>query len=134
MKSDGEASILAVKEAVMKYHGGKMMPEMPAKKEKPEDGLIEEAGKTIREYFCAFISQVEEGIGHTLATGCNLHLWAVRWAAICYSRCAVGKDGRAAYERLRGRTCRSVVVPFGEKVWYKRLRVGVERKYYKDSG
>ena len=28
---DGEPSILALKEAVMKYHGGKMIPEMPAK-------------------------------------------------------------------------------------------------------
>ena len=121
MKSDGEASILAVKEAVMKYHGGKMMPEMLAKGETPENGFIEEGGKTIRKYFCAFISQAEEGMGETLTTGCNLHLWAVRWAAICYSRYAVGKDGRTAYERLRGRTSRSVVVPFGEKVWCRDL-------------
>ena len=54
----------------------------------------------------------------------NLHLWAVRWAAICYSRYAVGKDGRTAYERLRGRTCKAVVVPMGEKVWYKKIRIG----------
>ena len=50
--------------------------------------------------------------------------WIVRWAAICYSRYAVGKDGRISHERLRGRTCRVVVVPMTEKVWYKTLRGG----------
>ena len=52
----------------------------------------------------------------------------MRWAAICYSMHAVGRDGRTAYERLRGRTCKAVVVPMGEKVWYRRLRAGVERQ------
>ena len=31
MKSDGEASILVVKEAVMKYHGGNSYPKCPQK-------------------------------------------------------------------------------------------------------
>lgn len=47
---------------------------------------------------------------------------------ICYSRYAVGKDGRIAYERLRGKACRAVVVPMGEKVWYKKIRLGTESK------
>ena len=47
---------------------------------------------------------------------------------MCYSRYAVGKDGRAAYERLRERTCKAVVVPIGENVWCNKRRVGVERK------
>ena len=72
---------------------------MPAKEAKPEHGLIAEAGKTIREYFCVFTSQVEEGIGEALPTGCNFDLLVVRWAAICYSRYVVGKDGRTAYEK-----------------------------------
>lgn len=40
--------MLAVRNAVMKYHGGIMIPEGPAKGEKAENGLIEEACKTIR--------------------------------------------------------------------------------------
>lgn len=128
MKSDGERSLLVVKEGVMKYHGGIMIPEVPAKGEKAEKGLIEEAGKTLREYICTFISKIEEGVGQELPIGCNLHLWVVRWAAIGYSRYAGGKDGRTAYERLRGRAYKSVVAPRGEKVWYKELRGSIERK------
>ena len=92
---------------------------MLAKGEKAKNGLIEKAANTVREYICTFISHIEEGVGEELSTGCNLHLWIVRWAAICYSRYAVGKDGRTAYERLRGRTCKSVVVPIGEKIWHR---------------
>ena len=98
MKSDGEPSILTLKEAVMKYHGGMMIPEVPAKVEKTENGLIEEAGETVREYICTCISQVEEGVGKELPTGCYLNLCVVRWAAMCCSKYAVGKDGRTAYE------------------------------------
>ena len=126
MKPDGEPPMVALGDAVMKYHGGLFIPDRPAKGVKAENGLIEEAGKTIREYVCTFTSQIEKGIGQQLPLDSCLDLWVVRWVAICYSRYAVGKDGRTAYERLRGRTCRSVVVPMGEKVWYKKLRTGTE--------
>ena len=115
--SDGEPAIIAVRDAVMKYHGGIMIPEKLAKGEKTENGFIEEAGKTVREYVCTFLSQIEEGTYEKLPLESNLHLWIVRWAAMCYSMYAVGKDGRTAYERLRG-----------EEVWYTRIRLGVERK------
>ena len=86
--------------------------------------MVKEAGKTIREYACAFISQIEECIREELEAGLPISLWVIRWAAVCYSRYAVGRDGRTTYERLGGRTCKAIVVPMREKVWYKRLRAG----------
>ena len=115
IKSDGEPALMAVRNAIVKYHGGIAIPEGHAKGEKAENGLIEEAGKTVRGFVCAFISQIEYGIDDRLELDLDIIPWIVRWAAICYSRYAVGKDGRTAYERLRGRTCRAVVVPMGEK-------------------
>ena len=53
-----------------------------------------------------------------------IFLSVIMWAAICYSRYAAGRDVRTGYERLRGRVCKAIVVPMGEKVWYKRLRAG----------
>ena len=52
LKSDGEPALLAVRSALMRYHGGIVIPENPAKGEKAENGLIEEAGKTVREFVC----------------------------------------------------------------------------------
>ena len=45
--SDGEPAPLAVRSAVMKYHGGLVIPESPAKGEKAGNGLIEEAGNIV---------------------------------------------------------------------------------------
>ena len=45
--------------------------------------------------------------------------WAVRWAAMLVTRYLVGKDGRTAQERKRGRPCKSPLAEFGETVWYK---------------
>ena len=59
IKADGEPALLAVRNAIMEYHGGIVLPEGPAKGEKAETGLIEEAGKTVREFVCTFISQIE---------------------------------------------------------------------------
>jgi len=56
IKTDGEPALLAVRNAVIKYHGGVIVPEAPAKGEKAENGLIEEAGKTVREYVCTVLS------------------------------------------------------------------------------
>ena len=105
-----------------------MIPKGPAKGETTENGLIEEAGKTVREFVCTFISQIEYGIDDRLELDLDIIPWIVRWAAICYLRYAVGKGGRPVYERLRRRTCRAVAVPMGEKVWHKQLGNGGSQK------
>ena len=64
----------------------------------------------------ALLSQIEDGIEDKVPLDANIMPWIFTWAAICYSMYAVGKDGRVAYERLRGITCRAVVVLMGEGV------------------
>ena len=78
MKRDSEPAIIAVRNAVMRYHGGIMVPEAPAKGEKAENGLIEEAGKTIREYTCTFLSQMEDGIDDRIPLDADIIPWIVR--------------------------------------------------------
>ena len=48
--------------------------------------------------------------------------WLLRWAAMVCSRYKVGVDGKTPYERLKGRRCNLVAIPFGEQVWYKQLK------------
>ena len=67
--------------------------------------------------------KIREGIVEELKAGSPVFLWVIRRATICYSRYAVGRDGRTGYERLSGRACIAIVVPMG-KEWYKRLRAG----------
>ena len=62
---------------------------------------------------------VESNIRRKLASKEPIMLWLVRWAAMVASRYLVGKDGRTAYVRKRGRMCKMPLAIFGEKVWYR---------------
>ena len=64
---------------------------------------------------------IETNIRSKLDLRENIVHWMIRWAAMVASRYLVGKDGRAAYERQRGRRCRMPIAIFGEKIFYKAL-------------
>eukprot|EP00973_Karenia_brevis_P064143 8913014-Karenia_brevis.AAC.1 len=71
--------------------------------------------------------QIEENAKMTVEGGDTITMWMIRWAAMMISRFSVGRDGRTAYERRKGRKCPIPVVPFGELVWYKEIRRQKER-------
>ncbi len=50
-------------------------------------------------------SQLEDGIGESLEIQSEVVQWLVRWSAMVPSRFLVGKGGKTAYERRRGRKC-----------------------------
>ena len=133
MKSDGEPAIVAVREAVAKYHGGKVTPEQPPRGESQSNGKVEETGKTIREMVKVFKDQIEEKANMELKAEDSIMQWIVRWAAMAYSRFKVGEDGKTAWERQKGRKCRIEVVPIGESVWYKMLKESGEKKAMLES-
>ena len=59
MKSDNEYAIKAVRDAVGKLLGGRVIPENPPKGESQSNGRIEEAGKTIRGFVRVMKSQID---------------------------------------------------------------------------
>jgi len=128
LKCDAENAIVVVRDAVAKYHGGRVVPEGPAKNESQSNGKVEEAGKTVREFTRVLKEQLEHEAEMTIKPGDVITLWMVRWAAMLVSRYMVGKDGLTAYERRRGRKCKVPVAKFAEKVWYKKMRDSKERK------
>ena len=130
-KSDGEHSITSVISALAKYHGGRMVPEKSAKGESQSNGRAEEAGKTVRGFARVLKFQLEAKAGVKLDELEEVSLWMIRWAAMMASRYLVGKDGKTAHERRRGRKCRIGTVPFGEAVMYKELNK--ERKSSMDT-
>ena len=128
LKCDTENSIIVVRDGLAKYHGGRIVPESPAKNESQSNGVVEEAGKTVREFTRVLKDQLESEANVKVKAGDVITLWMVRWAAMMVSRFLVGIDGRTAHERRRGRKCNIPVVRFGELVWYKRMRESKERK------
>ena len=99
LKSDGEPAIVAVRERLSRYHGGKITPEQPTKGESSSNGKVEEAGKTTRSLVKVFKDMIEDKTGQEIESDCVVMLWLVRWAAMLYSRFKIGTDGKTSYER-----------------------------------
>ena len=121
LKSDSEAAIVAVREALARRHGGRVVPERPPPGEKQSNGVIEEAGRTVRCMAVTLKDALETKVKVKIQPGDVITEWIFRWAAMLCSRYLVGTDGRTAYERRRGRRCKVPVVSFGELVHFKEL-------------
>ena len=128
MKSDGEPAVQALRDAVGRFHGGRVVPESPAKGESQSNGAVEGAGSTVREFARVIKDVSEDKANISLDSWDIITQWIVRWAAMSVSRYMVGKDGRTAYERRRGRRCNVPSVPLGEIVSHKQIREHKEAK------
>ena len=128
MKSDNENAIKSLRDAVGRLLGGRVIPENPPKGESQSNGRIEESGKTIRGFVKVMKSQIEDKADITIEGKDIITQWMIRWAAMLPSRFLVGKDGKTAYERRRGRRCDVPTEILGEKVWYKELKTKTEHR------
>ena len=120
LKSDNETPIVAVRDALARYHGGKVVIDKPPKYESQSNGVVGEAGKTVRELTLIFKDVIEKRASIEIDGSMAIAPWIVRWAAMNISRFQVGTDGMTAYERRRGRKCRVPTACLGEKVWCKK--------------
>ena len=82
----------------------------------------------MREFVRVFKDHLEAKIRAKIQGKDPIMLWAIRWAAMVTSRYLVGKDGRTAQERKRGRRCKMPLASFGEVVWYRpieNIKIGI---------
>ena len=80
-----------------------------------------------------FKDMIESKIGEEIQSDWVIMLWLVRWVAMMYSRFKLGQDGKTSYERQKGRKCKQEVIPFAEKVLYKKLKDTGARKQVLES-
>ena len=80
-----------------------------------------------------FNDMIESKMGEEIQSDWVIMLWFVRWGAMLYSRFKLGQDGKTSYERQKGRKCKQEVIPFAEKVLYKKLKDTGARKQVLES-
>ena len=116
IKTDGEASIVALRNALARYHGGAVTPEVPPTGESQAHGSAEDNGRRMRNLIKVYLDQLEDRAKIKLQSTDPILLWLIRWVAMAYSRFKAGADGKTPYERQKGRKCLLEVVPFGELI------------------
>ena len=121
--SDGEASIKAVKDAMIAIREPETIPEETPVGEH-DANLAEGMVRRVREQARTIISQLESGAGGKVRKDADIMQWAIRWAANLITNYQVGEDGKTAFERIKCRKCRSPLAQFGERVMYMQLNDG----------
>ena len=75
LKSDGESSIMALRDQLARMHGGQTMVETSAKEEHQSNGIAEESVRIVRGMTLTLKSQLEQNTGKRLQSDhCITHV------------------------------------------------------------
>ena len=75
MKSDGEPAVTALRDTVGRFHGGRVVPEFPAKGESQLVGAVEGAGSTVREFARVIKDVIEDKADTVSESGDMITQW-----------------------------------------------------------
>ena len=118
LKSDGEASVVALKRSIALRRTAETMPIESPVRESKSNGAIERDIRTWQGQFRTLKNRLEDNLknvemGHPLAG------WLVMWASELIGKFTVRPNGRTAYEDITGHKCKHPVVMFAETIHFK---------------
>ena len=118
LKCDGEHAIRDLVKQVKDSWSGSVMLEFPSTGDKRSNGMVERANQSVEDQVRVMKSALERRIRKEIPTKVAIVTWMIRQAGILLSRFEISKDGRTAYERLRGKRSNRETLEFGEKVHF----------------
>ena len=122
LKSDQESSVKSVIDAVIRARRDTpTMPEYSPVRSSGSNGVIERRIKEVQGQLRAMKSALDARVGVDIRGTSNILPWMVEYASVLINRYLVGKDGKTAYERLRGKKSKMVGFEFGESVHFRRI-------------
>ena len=121
LKSDQEPSILEVKAEVARQYPGEVAPEESPVKDHESNGRIENAIKEVQGLTRTLKDQLEGNAQVKLSMDNAIMLWMLIHAGNILTCFKVQRDGRTAFQRLRGRKATSYMAQFGEKVLFQKV-------------
>ena len=124
IKSDQEPSLVALRRSVQQTWemGEATLEDSPAYDPKA-NGAVERSVRTLKEQVRTMKSDLEGRLETKLEAGDRSALcWMIEHAGCLLRRYKIGPNGKTAYENIKGRASRRMMVPFGECVWWMPLR------------
>ena len=105
-----------------RYRKGETVMEETPVGESSGNGRAEDAGKRVREQAKVIKDQIEWKTKEPIGADEDILKWLVRWAAMVKTRYARRWTGKTPWEHIRGSQNDMEVVPFGESVFYRKLK------------
>ena len=125
LKSDGEPSVVALKEAAAKETGIDWVSEESPVGDHQANGLAENACKEVKRQVRVLRSALEEKLGKELKDDDPALAWLPRQAGDLLSRYKKGQDGRTPEARRCGKQWRKPAIAFGERLYCREVGEGV---------
>ena len=117
VKSDQEAAIVSglIDEVVQAREAGRTIKEESPKYSKGSNGVVERAVQEVEGQMRAIVLAFEERVGEQVDPREPIAQFIPEFAAFIINRLKVGKDGKTAAERCKGKRATVVGLEFGEK-------------------
>ena len=123
LKSDNEPAIVKLLGEALREHRingvSQVLEEHSPEYDPQSNGSAEVGVKLLKNHLRTIRSNLENEIGHRIPVRHPLISWMVRHAAAVITWCSKGHGGRTAYQRVRGRECRTRLMAFGEACRFK---------------
>ena len=129
LKSDQEPAIKFLVDDIMKKRtGAKTILEESPKKSSGSNGVVVRAVQTVEGFTRSLKSQLDERYMTRISAEYPIVIWMCDYASYLLTRLGVGRDGKTATERSKGKKASVLGVDFGEKVMWKGRPAGAMQK------
>ena len=120
VKTDQEPSIEALVADIVKTRGRKITHvERSPVGSSGSNGVAERAVQSVEGVMRTLVSALQERLGVRIGADERIVTFVAEYAAYLLNRKEVGKDGKTAYERSKGKKATILAIEFGEKLLYK---------------
>jgi hypothetical protein len=128
VKSDNEPAITSIIAEVGRMRaatgGGRWIVENSPVGSSASNGVVERAIRSVQQQARVMKDALEHKAKVIVGARHPLMPWIVEYAGHLLNRFEVSQDGKTAYERLKGKSARTLGIEFGESVLWKRRPVG----------
>jgi hypothetical protein len=122
-RSDQESSMNAVYNAVARVRAPyKLVPENSPKGDSQANGSVERANRSVKGQLRVMLIALEARLHKKIDLRHPIAAWMTTHVGYILSHYEVGKDGRTAYERLKGKHTGVELCEFGEVIHYMPLK------------
>ena len=120
LKTDQEPAIRDLALAICKLRGEeRTLEELALVGDSRGNGIAERSVQAVEEMIRVHKLALERRLGNKVPVSHKIFNWLVEHCADILNRFQVGKDGKTAYFRLKGKRCRTQMVEFGRKVMFR---------------
>ena len=124
IKTDQEAAITYLVRSIVTERGNEIgcrtiVEESPIGSH-ASNGIVERAVQTVEGQIRVMKIALEARLGIQVDAGANVVTFMAEYASFLLNRLELGKDGKTAYERVKGKSATVLGIEFGEKLLWKK--------------